>query len=430
MTDLNSITKREHVNRTSYSGITLHRSCPQAWSYKTIFGLSRPPSDDPKVEARFGTIWHALRAAEAIERGRRVGSIKYVPRSIRVADGGPKVMTRQHKEMACTRTDSDPDTCKNDEHFEPVLNLQERVFAAVEAWEEQMPEEHADLWKEKLGTRSPSLLLRSLDARYLVAHAADIENEHPIGVEVYWERILPGDSGATLLGYTDEVYLDVKRHLIVVRDHKTAKQLSIMNAADDMLNSQLHLNAWGLSDRIKEWGCQPVGAISYERVNSVMPPKPKLVKSGRLSATVKNFDLETYLTFCESPEAKEAGYEREDAVVQRITEPQYISRWFQRTLTPVNRNIATAHLQAAVDTEVDSRKTVETVKRRGAGPRNMTGNACRYCDFAKLCRAQMIGGADGEYEIEEYGLRVKEKKERTPTRTPSREAAVLAEVSA
>lgn len=378
------ITPRTAIKATSYSGITLHRSCPQAWSYQQLYGLGRPPSSDPKVEARFGTWWHALRAAESIERGRRLGTIKHVPEKIKCADGGTELIVADHED------------------------LQGAVLHLAEAWWSEQPEDHKALWAEKLGGDLPTLL-PALDERYREHHKDDTENEEPIAVEVKWTRQLPG-SETILLGYTDEVYRDRKRGLVVVRDHKTAKQLSALNAADDMLNSQLHLNAWGLKDRLEEWGCGPVQAISYERVNSIAPTTPKLTQAGRLSKQVTNFDLRTYLAFCESPEAKAKGYKPEQSQLDRIKAPAYNTRWFQRTLTPINRNIAKAHLQAAIDSEQDSRRTVERVQRRGEAPRNMTGAACRWCDFAKLCRAQMIAGPDGEFQLSEYGLSARVKK--------------------
>jgi hypothetical protein len=372
-----------------------------------LLKLEVPPGDDPAPALRYGTWWHALRAAEAIERGRRVGSIKHIPREIKCADDGPRVWTRIHKEVECDkeRPQEDCMSTEHPEHWDDVIDLVDRVLHAAELWEEQMPEHHAEKWKKDLGTASVSYLLKFWDKRYRHHHAKDMENEQPIGVEVKWTRQLPG-SDVILLGYTDEVYYDVKRRLVVVRDHKTSGRMSPFNAADDMVNSQLHLNAWGLKDRIEEWGVATPTAISFERIKSTLPAKPKLTKAGKLSTTSFNWDLHTYLEFCESDEAKEIGYEKEDAQVERITAPSFVTQFFQRTLTPINRNVARAHLQAAVDSNIDAQATIKRWGKRGSATRNFTGTACGYCGFAKLCRAQMVGGADGEYQIEEYGLRV------------------------
>ena len=95
----------------------------------------------------------------------------------------------------------------------------------------------------------------------------------------------------------------------------------------------------------------------------------------------------------------------------------------QRPVRPVNRNLARAHLQAA-DTALDAQATILRVQK-GRGPRNFTGAACDWCSFAKLCRAQMIGGPLGEAEVTEYGLQVKGPK---ASKNPPRQT-VLAEVS-
>lgn len=390
MTLLSEIEPRKAIDWTSYSGLTLHRKCPQAWMYRHLYRLSKPIKDEAKPELHFGNWFHALRAAEAIDRGRRIGSLKYAPKVIRCTDDGPRIPTE-------------------DKDGNPIEDLTSQVWEAIETWEEHIPEEHAAEWRSKLGSPSPSKLLRSLEARYQRMYKDERDNERPIGVEVKWTRALPG-SDVVLLGYTDEVYFDVKRNLTVVRDHKTSKRLGSQSSADDLLDSQLDLNAWGLADRIREWECRPVEAVAFNRVLSVKPTTPVLTKAGRLSKQVTNFDLMTYLAFCKSPAAIEAGYEPEPAQIERISSPAYQTRWFQRTLRPISRNIVKAHLQAAVDSNMDAHKTIDRVVKRGEAPRNMTGSACSYCDFAKLCRAQMIGGVDGEYEISEYGLRHKESE--------------------
>lgn len=391
MTLLSEIARRKVIDWTSYSGLTLHRKCPQAWSYRYLFRLSKPIKDDAKPELHFGNWFHALRAADAIDRGRALGTIKHVPKAIRCTDEAAKIDTF-------------------DEDGEPVPNLVGLVFEAIEAWEENIPEDHIKEWASKLGGKSPSRLLRSLEIRYQRQYKDEIENEQPLGVEVKWTRQLPGRD-TVLLGYTDEVYFDVKRNLTVVRDHKTKKSLSSYGStADDLLDSQLDLNAWGLADVVKEWGARPVEAVAFNRVRSVKPTTPKLIKSGRLSKTVSDFDLMTYMAFCKSPAAQEAGYQPEQSQIDRISAPAYQTRYFQRTLRPISRNIIRTHLQAAIDSDSDSNLTIQRVGKRGEAPRNMTGSACSWCDFAALCRAQMVGGVEGEYEVTEYGLRHKESE--------------------
>src|SRR6478735_8221129 len=145
MTMLGDIEPRKEIDWTSYSGLTLHRKCPQAWQYRYMQGLSRPIKDDAKPELHFGNFWHALRAADSIERGRTLGTLKHAPKSIRLTDDGPRVLP------------FDEDGNERD-------GLVDEVFEAVEKWQENVPEEHLAEWRSKLGSDSPSRLLRSLNA--------------------------------------------------------------------------------------------------------------------------------------------------------------------------------------------------------------------------------------------------------------------------
>lgn len=380
MTLLSEIAPRFEITWTSYSGLTQHRSCPQAWMYGQIYGLSRAVADDPAPERRFGTMWAALRAAERIERGRRLGSLKVEPKDIKIDDDAPRIAVDQD-------------------------NLPARVLDAVERWGDALSEDHQAVWKDKLG-QQPGERLAQLDASYREQWAEETETEQPLAVEVKWVKQIPG-STAVLLGYADEIYFDRRRNLTIVRDDKTSKQLSTQSTADDMMDSQLHLYPWGLMDQVKNWNVPPIQAVAFDRVRSVKPTTPRLTpKTRKLSAQVTQYDLATYLAFV----AETEDYEAEESVLAHLRSPVWRSVWFQRTRTPLNRNMMREHLQAAVDSMKDTTTTIERVKRRGAATRNFTGTACRWCEFAKLCRAQMVGGSQGEYQIEEYGLRVRPTK--------------------
>lgn len=422
MTLISDITPRAEVGVTSYSALTLHRSCPQKWSYNHLFGLEQPPVDDPAPALRFGTWWHALRAADAIERGRALGSLKYAPLHIKCSDVfDVRVETRIHKDVPC---DLEERKCHDWSHFDQVEDLRDKVLRAADDWNDRLPEYHVEKWVGYFGTADVARMLKNLDLRWRTHHKEELKHQHPIGVEVGWGRQLPG-SETRLVGYTDEVQYDERRGMVVVVDHKTTKRLGTQSTADDLLDSQLDLNAWGLYERIEEWGVAQPSGIAFDRVLSAPPTKPKLTTRGARSKTVTNYDLLTYLAFCKSPEAIEAGYKPEQSEIDRISSPSYGSKWFQRPVRPVNRNLARVHLQAAVDTALDAQATILRVQKRGEAPRNFTGAACDWCSFAKLCRAQMIGGPLGEYEVTEYGLQVKGPK---ASKNPPRQT-VLAEVS-
>ena len=374
----------------SYSSISQHRGCPQKWYYQRILNLGRlEPETAPALE--FGNWWHALMAADSLARGRVHGTLKYAPEWI-------------------TATDS--------WLFSGAVVNPEDILAGSEKFWEQLSEEVKAQWVDYLGESLPDRLAGAY-VRWLDEWAEDREYERPLAVEVGWGRDL-GDTGARLVGYVDEVFLDAKRNLVVVRDHKTMKTLGTQTTQDDLMDAQLHLYAWGAAPQIEEWGVGPVRATSYDRIRSVKATTPRLTNAGSLSKQVTQFDLRTYLEWVaegqEYPGTKKDGsgagvYELDEAVVEHLSSPAWRSAWHQRTLTPVNVNVIRSHLRATTDTVLDMVRTKEIVESRGEAPRN-PGSGCRWCDFAKLCQAQLIGGPDGEYDYAAMGLVQSERKRR------------------
>jgi len=230
------------------------------------------------------------------------------------------------------------------------------------------------------------------------------------------------------------VYLDRKRGLVVVRDTKTGHDLASQTAADDMMDSQLQLYAWGITPLVKDWDVGRVGAVGYDRVRSVAPRPPMLTKSGRLAVrggepSIGQCDLRTYLDWAKGedgagvpfPGMKADGsaagfYQAEDSVIEKLSSPAAASIWFQRTLTPLNVNLVRTHLRSAVDSALDLAASRARVERTGEAARNLT-KSCRWCDFAALCRAEMIGGParDGDsaaYDLADFKLRRRPPRER------------------
>jgi hypothetical protein len=398
----------------SYSQLTTHRKCPQAWNYGYHRGLTRAESEEAKVELEFGNWWHMLRAADSLARGRRWDSLHHVPRRLRSVDGGPEL----------------PNTAT------PV-----EVGELAERWWHGLAEEVKASWLERIGTTLPDRL-NTLDGRWRDEHQEEIAAERPLAVEMRWRRRLPSrvddDStmAASLVGYVDEVYLDSRRQLVVARDHKTAKALGTQSTADDLMDSQLQLYAWGASPTVSSWGVGQIRATSYDRVRAMAPHPPSLTLAGRLSQragepSLSSVDLETYLAWCRDgvpyPGTKKDGsgagiYLPEQTVIDKLSTPAARSVWMQRTLTPLSTNLIRAHLRAAVDTVADLRKSQARVEVDGAAGRNFTSQ-CRWCDFVRLCRAELVGGVGEDYDLAELGLR---KVERRSAATVPEPAEVVA----
>lgn len=375
---------------TSFSSITTHRECPQRWSYRYLLGLSAMPDpEDAKVELNFGIWWHGLRAADAIERGVKAGSLLEMPKRLSLPDGAEPLDVK----------------ATLDQGLPLVYSI--RTMAAN--WWANLPDEHQELWVSKLGEPLEARL-HALDIRWHDEYDEELDARPPLLVEVKWVRRLPGTE-VDALGYVDEVYLDRRRNLVVVEDRKTAKQLSAQSAKDDMMQSQLPFYAWGLSPKLMEHGLRPQ-ALSYDRVKSVKATTPKLNQSGTLSKTVTQFDLRTYRewvaagqNYVGTRKDGSAGgtYELDPVLEAHLSTPQWRAMWFDRTLVPINRHLVRAHLQAAIDSLGDMDQTADRFARRKFASRNL-GAACRWCDYGDLCRAQMLGGPEGEYPLGDFGL--------------------------
>ena len=375
------------AEKATYSSLTLHRRCPQAWKYRYIDGLRRARSKvTPALD--FGSWFHAVRALDRINKGAVEGTLKAHPEEIQTTDTGPTF----------SWDDSPADV----------------IAASTEYWG-RLGEDAREVWLGWLG-QPLQHRLSYVYAEWRERWAEESENEAVLAVEQRWEREIPG-TGVTIWGYADEVYQDRKRGIVVVRDCKTSGTLGQVTSLDEMMDSQVQLYAWGLSPDCSEWGVSAPRAVAFDRVRSKAPKTPKITKAGKLSASVKDYDLRTYLEWCADgvpfegmkKDGSAAGtYTAEESEIERLASPQVVSQWFARHLTPVSPHLVRSHLQAAADTCADISRTRVRADQRGEAPRNFGKAACQFCEFADLCRAQMVGGPGGEYAPEEYGLRYRD----------------------
>lgn len=432
--------------RSSYSAITLHRKCPQAWLYRYGMRLERA-KDTPSPYLTIGRWWGLLRAVESLERGRKHDSLKFVPDTLDDADEKFSV---------------DPKTVVTDE-----------IFALSENRWKGMTADEKEAFESALGADLPARL-HGMFTTWSAENSERFDREHPLGVEVFWKRELPRPESDLawnlladpesvpkmhLIGYIDELIYDRQREMVVVLDNKANKELSNANSAlDDLMDSQLQLYAWGITPKLKREGLPAPRAIGFDRTRTVAPKTPLITASGSLSKSVTAYDLKTYLEWSEDDtrpsESELAGitellpddqraktleilsepgrvwgkvgeffvsgakkgqpkfglYEVDEKVVEHLRTPVERHRWSRRTQDPVNRRMVETHLRAAVDTAQDIYMTQKRGEATGEAGRNLDRRGCTWCDFQDLCRAQIVGGPRGEYDIESYGLRVRPNK--------------------
>lgn len=394
------------MRATSYSALTTHRACPNKYQFRYVQRLTEAETTY-RVMLEFGTWWHALRAADSIERGKALDTLKSYPEGLHLADDLLKLPV---------------DPCLKGR--EPKdYQLKAEVLRQAAKWWAKISDEHREAFATELGKPLPEHL-EYTDARWREKWANQLENEAPLAVEMKWTNALPKsmgrDTSAEMIGYIDELYYDRKRRIVVARDHKTHKDLDGKTSSqDEMMDSQLQVYAWGANDVVKSWGFPGIRATAYDRVKSVAPKPPTLTKSGRLSqrggvSSISSTDLTTYRAWAAGPEGKGVPFEgmkkdgsgagyyvAEDEIIERLQEQE---GWFYRSTTPLNRNIVRAHLTAAADTAADIETTLARVEKSGEAARNL-GPSCRWCSYDDLCRAQMVGGPLGEYDLAVYGLR-------------------------
>lgn len=442
LTRLDPLTSFEGMKpQSSYSALTLHRKCPQAWLYR--YGMRLEPVEDtPTPYLTVGTWWALLQAVECMERGRAAESLVFVPRSLRDRQEG---------------YDLDPSSAEVDE----VL------FAAQERWK-RMTEDEQTEFIDKLGEPLPDRLDHMFQL-WNEANPERFDRERPLGAEVFWKRALPRPEKdaawslladpskvptMSLIGFIDELYYDRQRKMVVIKDGKAQRDIQRGNGAtDDLMDSQLQLYAWGITPKLKREGIEPPRAVSFDRITSVAPKEPQLTATGTLSKSVTAYDAATYRRWALTDTRPSADYMEEmglsldqqmivgqildrpgrvwgkvgeyyasgakkgqpkfgiydldEKVLEKLNSPGEQARWTSRSLDPINRRVVEAHLRAAVDTALDIYQTQQRAAATGAAARNLDRRGCTWCDFADICRAQLIGGSAGEYDLELYGLRQK-----------------------
>lgn len=371
----------------SYSQMSKFNDCPQAWHYRYLRHLDQAETVPP-VQRDFGSWWHAVRAADSLIRGRARSTLQYWNSVVETTDNGPTIPS----------ADVVPDD----------------VFAVAERWWNQRSEDYRALFIEKLREPLPDRL-RHLDDSYRMQRSHEREHELPVGVEVPLELTFShGGRQVRFTGFIDEIYRDDVRGFLVIRDHKTHASLADFQTEDDIMDSQLHLYAWAAEHALPDLPGK-IRATAYDRVRSVAPRTPSVTKSGTLSKSVTDYPLETYLAWCadgvEYPGTKKDGsgagvYTAEEKVVEKLSSPEARGIWFKRSLAPVNRKVVRVHVEMMAEVSGEMPAQLERINERHEAQRRLTRGRCRWCPFNDLCRAQMYGGPDGVFQIEDFGLQL------------------------
>lgn len=376
-----------------------HRRCPQQWAFSYLDRLEKDYGDQPPLQLWAGTAWHAMRAADEIAKGTRLGSLKYCPDKLQLPGGEVEVGT------------SDDDR----------IHIFNTVVHELEMWEETwLAEDIQSLIAEKFGK---TLVERLLDAQSAYEHLYGEVDAHriPLGIEVPYSIQLFDNTEEDgneywMRGLVDSVYYDREKSVTVVRDYKTTlRTLDNYTVGDIGLRSQLHVYAWAISNMVDDWDIAIPSVVEYDYTRLAAPTTPQLTQTGTLKKNVTDFDYLTYVEWAAKghpyPGRKKDGsgagvYTIEEKVAQQLDSPAHWAKYLKRDTEIVSHALVQAHLESCVHTTQDMLRSKALHSDRGHAARNF-GSACNSCDFSQLCLTQLRGGVAGDYPLEEMGLRKK-----------------------
>lgn len=385
------------MQRHSYSALQTLLDCEREYALRFLENLE---ADKPeRILYLRGTAFHAVVAADLLERGSSLGSLRNFPTSLKLT-GDTNLDIEWVKRTEGFKQWVEPYILSGGER---TLLTADSVIEALETWEQAQGNERREEIKADLG-ESLTDRISNTWARYKLHWQDRMAAELPLLVEFEWER--PAPNGMRLQGRVDAVVYDQTDALTIVRDTKTHDSWpSEPDAVLDLMNSQLHLQAWGIAPALRQMTEAKVGgsqgpalvpqAVEFDRVRIKKPTTPKLTTKGLLSKSITDFDQYTYTDWCQSEEAASAGYEWEEAVSKRASETE----WFRRSMKPLSMNAVAAHVKSM---QRQAKRASELVAQDAA---IQPQKACAWCPFLSLCRAEIIGGRPEEFHPSEFGLR-------------------------
>lgn len=364
--------------RHSYSALKTLAECERKYALRFIEELEADRKDRPAPLR--GTAWHGVTQAHLLGVGAHKGTLLVQPPTIQMLKGID--LPINWADPYCP-TIAGPD-------FGPELPLDAlSMLAHVTSWFEHQETDYQEELVADHGGPLPERL-RDLYFRYCDHYADDDQRYEPLVTEYEWSRQAP--NGKQLQGRVDAVLFDTQLGLVTVRDYKThASWPSEPDAVLDLMDSQLHLQAWGVAPLLKEHGLLPQ-AVQFDRLRFKKPTEPKLTAKGLLSASITDFDSYTYKRWCIDNEI-----EPDEAVVAKCDAKT--DAWFRRSGKPLSMRSVEAHVKSL---------QVQAVRADALDPDTailVPSKDCSWCDFLSLCRAEIIGGRPTPFVPQDYSLR-------------------------
>lgn len=366
------------MTRHSYSALQTLAQCERKYALRFIEELEADRPDRPAPLR--GTAWHGVIQAHLLSLGAHKRSLLVRPNKIQLVRGTD--LTINWADQFCP-TVAGPD-------FGPEMPLDAlSMIGHYRAWWNAQETDYREEMEADYGAPLPDRLL-DLYRRYMLFYANDDKRYDPLITEYEWAREAP--NGILLQGRVDAVLVDNELGLVTVRDYKTHDSWpSESDAVVDLMDSQLHLQSWGVAPLLKEHGLLPQ-AVQFDRLRFKKPAEPKLTTKGILSKTTTDFDSYTYTNWCTAN-----GVEIDPKMVE--TCDAKTEAWFRRSTKPLSMRSVEAHVKSAQR----QAKRAETLDPETATL--VPSKACGWCDFVSLCRAEIIGGRPQDFVPQDYGLR-------------------------
>lgn len=364
--------------RYSYSALQTLAQCERKYALRFLEELEADRSDRPAPLR--GTAWHGVIQAHLLSLGAHKRTLLVRPDKIQLVKG---------VDLDINWDDEfSPQVMGPDFGPEMPLNALVMISHYRSWWDHQETDYREEMEREYDGSLPDRL--RDLYYRYMLFYQGDDQRYDPLLTEYEWSREAP--NGKLLQGRVDAVVYDNELGLVTVRDYKThASWPSEGDAVLDLMDSQLHLQAWGVAPLLRAAGHLPQ-AVQFDRLRFKKPTAPKLTLKGVMSKSVTEFDTYTYLNWC-----RENEVEVDPKVVE--TCDAKTEAWFRRSTKPLSMRSIEAHVKAA------QAAAIRADALDAATATLVPSKNCGWCDYLSLCRAEIIGGRPVQFIPQDYNLR-------------------------
>jgi hypothetical protein len=363
--------------------------CQRAWELSHVHKLERDKDTD-KEAMILGSAFHAG-MAHMLENAHVQNYYNDVPRSeaiqkfIKAAVYGLREFMKVETKPNVTTTLADGVEVIDQSYYDMMTNIQVEVIAMFEYY----------------------VPLLGLGTRYIVAdygqlfpHILDISASTPL---IEFEIDLVHATPHRYRGFVDVILFDQETDEFIVVDWKT--RASVLSPDEALLDNQLHVYAAMLEHLDIE---TPIAQVCMWQFRRKTPRPARINKNGSLSIAVQDT---TYTVWFRSlPEHLQLDVvgnqaEWDDFAEAKLSPPEKYMLPVFAFVTERANELAYANFMAKSQLLAEAREKVEG-NRGFILPATYTSQACKMCEFRRLCIEALRYGDDPRHIIEtDYRLK-------------------------